>query len=221
MAIILNIDTAVESASVCLAKEGRSLQFAINSNQKDHASWLHVTTKKIIADTGTNIKDIEAVAATIGPGSYTGLRVGLSTAKGLCFALNIPLIAVNTLEMMAYAVEKGEADFICPLIDARRMEVFMAVYDKKMKEIVKPVAMIIEPGSFDSLLASGKTLFSGNGSKKLQKSIVHANAIFNNTVATAADMVRLSERLFVEKNFANLAYIEPFYIKEFYFPSHQ
>ena len=90
-----------------------------------------------------------------------------------------------------------------------------------MREIVKPVAMIIEPGSFDSLLESGKTLFSGNGSKKLQNSIVHANAIFNNMVATAADMIRLSERLFVEKNFANLAYVEPFYIKEFYSPSRQ
>ncbi len=105
MAIILNIDTAVESASVCLAKEARSLQFAINSNQKDHASWLHATIQKIIAETGRNLKDIEAIAVTIGPGSYTGLRVGLSAAKGLCFALNIPLIAINTLEMMAYAVE--------------------------------------------------------------------------------------------------------------------
>ncbi|HKO79379.1 MAG TPA: tRNA (adenosine(37)-N6)-threonylcarbamoyltransferase complex dimerization subunit type 1 TsaB, partial [Chitinophagaceae bacterium] len=170
MAIILNIDTAVESASICLAKGARPLQFAINGNQRDHASWLHVAIQKIIAGTGTSLKDIEAVAVTIGPGSYTGLRVGLSTAKGLCFALNIPLIAINTLEMMAYAVEKDEADFVCPLIDARRMEVFMAVYDKKMEEIVKPVAMIIEPGSFDSLLASGKILFSGNGSKKLQNS---------------------------------------------------
>lgn len=221
MAIILNIDTAVESASVCLAKGGRSLQFAINSNQKDHSSWLHVTIQKIIVDTDTNLKDLEAVAVTIGPGSYTGLRVGLSTAKGLCFALNIPLIAINTLELIAYAVEKDGADFICSLIDARRMEVFMAVYDKKMEEIVKPVAMIIEPDSFDSLLASGKILFSGNGSKKLQNSIVHSNAIFNNTVASAADMAPLSERLFVEKNFANLAYVEPFYIKEFYSPSRQ
>lgn len=221
MAIILNIDTAVESASVCLAKEAMPLQFVINDNQKDHASWLHVTIQRIIADTATDLKDIEAVAVTIGPGSYTGLRVGLSTAKGLCFALNIPLIAINTLEMMAYAVEKSEADFVCPLVDARRMEVFMAVYDKKMTEIVKPVAMIIEPGSFDSLLAKGKVLFCGNGSNKLQKTIVHANAIFNNTVATAVDMIHLSERLFIEKNFANLAYVEQLYIKEFYSPSSQ
>jgi tRNA threonylcarbamoyladenosine biosynthesis protein TsaB len=218
MAIILNIDTAVESASVCLAKEAQSLQFAINSDQRDHALWLHATIQKILLETGTNLKDIEAVGVTIGPGSYTGLRVGLSTAKGLCFALNIPLIVINTLEMMAYAVKNDEADFICPLIDARRMEVFMAVYSKKMDEIVKPVAMIIEPDSFDSILAKGKVLFIGNGSKKLQKTIRHENAIFNSIVATATDMIYLSNQAFIEKNFANLAYVEPFYIKEFYSP---
>jgi len=219
MAIILNIDTAVESASVCLAKDAKTLQFAVNNNQKDHASWLHLAIQKVIADAGWSIKDIEAVAVTIGPGSYTGLRVGLSAAKGLCFALNIPLIAINTLEMMANAAQKTKADMICPLIDARRMEVFMAVYDKSMQEIVKPCAMIIKPGSFDSLLASGKIQFSGNGSKKLREIIVHSNAIFNNFIATAADMIFLSEKKNIEKNFTNLSYVEPFYIKEFYSPS--
>ena len=220
MAIILNIDTAVESASVCLATQAKSLQFAINSNQRDHASWLHTTIQKIISNTGLNLKEIEAVAVTIGPGSYTGLRVGLSAAKGLCFGLNIPLIAVNTLEMMAHAVKKDEADFICPLIDARRMEVFMAVYNKNLQEIIKPCALIIEPGSFDSLLGSGKILFSGNGSKKLTDIIVHANASFNNIDGSAADMVHLSEKAFIEKKFADLAYVEPLYIKEFYSPGH-
>lgn len=221
MAIILNIDTAVESASVCLAKDANSIQSAVNSNQKDHASWLHSIIQKIISGSDLNLKDIEAVAVSIGPGSYTGLRVGLSAAKGLCFALNIPLIAINTLEMMASAVQKNEANFICPLIDARRMEVFMAVYNKNMQLIVKPCAMIIKPDSFDSLLASGKILFSGNGSKKLQEVIVHSNAFFNNTVATAADMMYLSEKSFIEKSFADLAYTEPFYIKEFYSPLRQ
>src|SRR5688500_17837904 len=221
MAIILNIDTAVESASVCLAKDADSIQFAVNNNQKDHASWLHSIIQKIMSDPDLNLKDIEAVAVSIGPGSYTGLRVGLSAAKGLCFALNIPLIAINTLEMMAYAVQKFEADFICPLIDARRMEVFMAVYDKNMQVIINPCAMIIRPDSFDSLLGSGKILFSGNGSKKLHDIIVHPRAIFNNNTATAADMIHLSEKSFVEKNFADLAYVEPFYIKEFYSALHQ
>jgi len=218
MAIILNIDTAVESASVCLAKDANPVQFAINNNQKDHASWLHSTVKKIVSDAELTIKDIEAIAVSIGPGSYTGLRVGLSAAKGLCFALNIPLIAVNTLEMIAAAVKETDADMVCPLIDARRMEVFMAVYDRNRKEIIAPCAMIIEPGSFDSLLEAGKIEFAGNGSPKLKNTIVHPNAIFNNSIATATDMVALSAKKNVEKNFVNLSYIEPFYIKEFYSP---
>ena len=219
MAIILNIDTAVESASVCLAKDTQPVQFAINNNQRDHASWLHSSIQKIISDAGLTTKDIEAIAVTIGPGSYTGLRVGLSAAKGLCYALNIPLIAINTLEVIATGVKEDQADMICPLIDARRMEVFMAVYDKQMQEIIKPCAMIIEPDSFNSLLQSGKIAFAGNGSKKLQKIIVHSNAIFNNFIATSIDMIILSAKKYVEKNFASLSYVEPFYNKEFYSPS--
>ena len=218
MAIILNIDSAVETASVCLAIQAKLIQFAINSNQKDHASWLHPVIQKLISKTDLNLRDIEAIAITIGPGSYTGLRVGLSAAKGLCFALKIPLIAINTLEMMAAAIMETEADFICPLIDARRMEVFMAVYNKQNQEIIKPCAMIIEPDSFNYLLASGKILFSGNGSEKLKKIIVHPNAIFNNTKATASDMVYISEKKFLEKKFVDLVCAEPFYIKEFYSP---
>ena len=106
------------------------LQFALNSNQQDHASWLHMAVKKVISDAGLGVKDLEAIAVTIGPGSYTGLRVGLSAAKGLCFALDIPLIAINTLDVMAHASKSEEADFYCPVIDARRMEVFTAVYNK-------------------------------------------------------------------------------------------
>lgn len=221
MAIILNIDTAVDSASVCLAKDGLSLQFAINANQKDHAAWLHLTIQKILSATGLSVNDLNAVAVTIGPGSYTGLRVGLSAAKGLCFALHIPLITINTLEMMAHAIKENEGDIVCPLIDARRMEVFMAAYNKSMQEIIKPCAMIIEPHSFDSLLASGKVIFVGNGREKLKKIIIHPNAIFNNVIATAADLAFLSEKNHFEKKFADLAYVEPFYIKEFYSPAHQ
>ena len=219
MAIILNIDTAISTASVCLSKEAQSLQFALNSNRQDHASWMHIAIKNVIAEARLNVKDLEAIAVTIGPGSYTGLRVGLSAAKGLCFALDIPLISVNTLEVMAYAVINEEADLFCPLIDARRMEVFMAVYDKNMEVIISPCAMIIAQNSFDILLASGKIIFSGNGSEKIKKVVCHPNAIFKNSTTTAADMVNLSENKFVEKKFANIAYTEPFYIKEFYSPA--
>lgn len=216
MAITLNIDTAISTASVCLSKEAQSLQFALNSNQQDHASWLHIAVKKVIADAGLSVKDLEAIAVTIGPGSYTGLRVGLSAAKGLCFALDIPLMAINTLDVMAHAIKGEEADFYCPVIDARRMEVFMAVYGKKMETITNPCAMIIEENSFDVQLASGRIIFAGNGSEKIRKIICHPNAIFKNTTTTAADMVRLSADKFAQKKFADTAYTEPFYIKEFY-----
>lgn len=219
MAIILNIDTAVDTASVCLSREVHSLQFAWNENKQDHASWLHVAIKKLIADAGLTIKDIEAIAVTIGPGSYTGLRVGLSTAKGLSFAMSIPLITINTLEMMANAVVNEEVDFFCPLIDARRMEVFTAVYDKKLETIIEPCAMILEPVSFNSLLQSGKIVFSGNGADKYRKMINHPNALFSSKEATAIDMIRLSAYKFAEKKFADVAYTEPFYIKEFYSPA--
>lgn len=216
MALILNIDTAINPASLCLSREAQSLQFALNNNQQDHASWLHLAIMKTIADAGLRVNDLEAVAVTIGPGSYTGLRVGLSAAKGLCYALDIPLISINTLEVMVNAMKKEEADLFCPVIDARRMEVFMAVFNKDMETMINPCAMIIEENSFASLLASGKVIFSGNGSEKIRKIISHPNAIFKNFTITAADMVRLSDNKFVEKKFADTAYTEPFYIKEFY-----
>jgi len=219
MAIILNIDTAISTASVCLSKDAHPLQLALNNNQQDHASWLHVAMKNVIARAGLSVNDLEAIAVTIGPGSYTGLRVGLSAAKGLCFALDIPLISINTLELMAFAVKNEEADLFCPLIDARRMEVFMAVYDKNMEAVIRPCAMIIEQNSFDLLLLSGKIIFSGNGAEKIRKIVSHPNAIFKDLTTTASDMVSLSENKFFGKKFADTIYAEPFYIKEFYSPA--
>lgn len=217
MAIILNIDTAVETASVCLVKDEGPPTFAINDRQKDHAAWLHPAIQKIIGDEGMALGDLDAVAVSMGPGSYTGLRIGLATAKGLCFALQIPLVPVNTLEMMAYATREQDGDLMCPLIDARRMEVFTAVYDKKMAQLIEPKACIIDSSSFDSLLSSNRMIFSGNGSEKLKRVMNHPNAIFSHTIATAADMQDLSLKYFTQKKFADLAYAEPEYIKEFYF----
>ncbi len=216
MAIILNIDTAVGPASVCLSSEAQPVQFAISENQKDHASWLHPAIKRILADAKMDTRQLEAIAVTIGPGSYTGLRIGLATAKGLCFALQIPLIGINTLEMMANAVKEEEADLFCPVIDARRMEVFMACYNKKMEVIAEPCAMIVSPNSFDSLLQSGKTVFTGNGSEKIRQTIDHPNAVYRNTKISAMDMISLSAKSYADKRFADIAYSEPFYIKEFY-----
>jgi len=219
MATILNIDTAISSASVCLSRDAEVVQLAINPNRQDHASWLHLAIKKMLEDAGLESRDLEAVAVTIGPGSYTGLRVGLAAAKGLCFALKIPLIGISTLELIAQVVRYEEAEFYCPLIDARRMEVFMAVYKKNLEPVVAPCAMIIEENSFDFLLARGKVLFTGNGMKKLEKVVSHPNAVYKNSMATAAQMIQMSENKFGKKKFEDTAYIEPFYIKEFYFPA--
>lgn len=216
MAIILNIDTAVETASVCLAKDANSLQFSINDEQRDHASWMHPAIQNILQEAGLEIRQLDAVAVTVGPGSFTGLRVGLSAAKGICFALNIPLISISTLEMMAYAVKDQSSDLICPMIDARRMEVYTAVYDKNLNEVLAPCAMILDGKNFDGLIQNRQIIFSGNGSKKLKETFAHANATFSNTKASAADMLNMSRQKFNNGQFADLAYLEPLYLKEFY-----
>jgi tRNA threonylcarbamoyladenosine biosynthesis protein TsaB len=221
MALILHIDTAVEGASVCLARDAALLQPAMSNRQKDQAGWMHTSIRQLMTDSKLGMKELEAVAVTIGPGSYTGLRVGLSAAKGFCFALNIPLIAINTLEMMAFSIHKTEKDaLICPMIDARRMEVFTAVYDNGLKPIMAPCAMIVDGTNFDHLLADRKMIFSGNGSTKLKQVLSHANASFSQIVSTAEDMVYLAGQYFKENRFENLAYTEPLYVKEFYSPAH-
>jgi tRNA threonylcarbamoyladenosine biosynthesis protein TsaB len=219
MAPLLNIDTAVETASVCLSNDAVVVALSINEKQKDHAAWLHTAIHKLLRDEGLDSNDLKAVAVSIGPGSYTGLRIGLAAAKGLCYALHIPLITIGTLEMMAHAAEKETAELICPLIDARRMEVFTAVYDKTLQEIVKPLAMIVDKNSFADLLSSHRVIFYGNGCKKLQTVLTHTNATFSTGMATAADLTHLAYKYFREKRFADIAYTEPLYIKEFYSPT--
>jgi tRNA threonylcarbamoyladenosine biosynthesis protein TsaB len=216
MSFILNIDTAVDIASVCLAKDGEALQLTTNENQKDHAAWLHSAIEEMLRINKLTMKDISGVAVSIGPGSYTGLRVGLSTAKGICYAMDIPLITISTLEMMAYSVKDEAVDLICPLIDARRMELFAAVYNKVLQPLIAPQIMIINENSFAGLLAEHKILFSGNGSKKLQAIISNSNALFTNTPGNASHLAALSYNHFCKKEFADLAYTEPLYLKEFY-----
>ena len=221
MALILQIDTAVEGASVCLANNRTPLVPALANRKKDQPGWLHESIRQLVDDAGLRMNNLEAVAVTIGPGSYTGLRVGLSAAKGLCFALNIPLIAINTLEVMAFASkEEGSAEMFCPMIDARRMEVFTAVYDHDLKEIIAPCAMILNGTNFDQLLADNKVVFSGNGHLKLKAVLSHPNARFSEVDTSAENMAQLAAQYYGEKRFADLAYTEPFYVKEFYSPAH-
>ncbi|MGQ0739659.1 MAG: tRNA (adenosine(37)-N6)-threonylcarbamoyltransferase complex dimerization subunit type 1 TsaB [Bacteroidota bacterium] len=219
MSFILNIDTALETASVCLSQEGEVLQSAINDKQNDHAAWLHPAIHDLLNKTGKGLKDLQAVAVSIGPGSYTGLRVGLASAKGFCYALDIPLITVGTLDILAHAVQQEAADLICPLIDARRMEVYAAVYEKNLAEKTPPYACLLDKNSFMQLLSGHSILFCGNGSKKLQTVLSHPNALFSATAATPLSISRLSQKKFAEKIFADLAYSEPLYVKEFYTPA--
>jgi tRNA threonylcarbamoyladenosine biosynthesis protein TsaB len=216
LSLILNIDTALDQASVSLGREGMSLGMMTSEQQKDHASWLHVSMVKLLADAGFDVKDLEGVAVSIGPGSYTGLRVGLSAAKGLCYSLKIPLISVGTLEIMAFAAKDEDADLLCPMIDARRMEVFTAVYDKALKPVLPPQAMVVDKDSFSNLLATRKMLFFGNGSEKLRQLILNNNAIWGFIWGNSSHLSQLSYKKFLQKEFADLAYTEPLYIKEFY-----
>lgn len=221
MSLILNIDTALDMASVCFAKDEEVLQLASNENQKGQAGWLHLTIDAMLRQSGYKADQLNAVAVSIGPGSYTGLRVGLAAAKGLCYALNIPLITVGTLEIMAFAVKEEATNLICPMIDARRMEVFTAVFDKSMQEKISAHVLIVDETSFAAALASDKILFCGTGSKKLQPLFTNTNATFSDTRSNALQLSALSYNLFCKKEFADLAYTEPLYIKEFYSPTHK
>ena len=218
MALILNIDTAVDVASICLAKDGKVLSIAKNESQKDHASWLHIAIKEIFEKNNLELGSVDTLAVTRGPGSYTGLRIGIATAKGICFALNKPLISLNTLLVMANAAKDESADLLCPMIDARRMEIFTAIYTKGLEIVKDPAAITLNENSFAEYLSNKNICFFGNGSNKFKAIEKSPQAFFSEIKTDASSMVSLSEKSFTEKKFADLAYAEPLYLKEFYTP---
>jgi tRNA threonylcarbamoyladenosine biosynthesis protein TsaB len=225
MALILNIDTALDNACISLSENEKGLSYAINETAKDHATWIQPAIYKLVKESGFKMADLNGIGVSIGPGSYTGLRIGLSTAKGLCFALKIPLIAINTLETIASSamndIQTENLEFtsdllICPMIDARRMEVFTAVYDSSVEEIYEPHSRILDALSFDELLGRQKMLFLGNGSLKFQQVCQNANAIFKKLALNPFALSGLTYKNFIGNNFATLAYAEPLYLKEFF-----
>lgn len=219
MALILNIDTATEVAVVSIAEGEKVLEFITNSNQKDHASFLQPAIKKILADANVSIKQLNAVAVTAGPGSYTGLRVGMASAKGLCYALEIPMIAISSLEVIALTSIneiKNKAALYCPMIDARRMEVFTTVYNYNLEEKLAPCSMILDNDSFKELLQTHPICFSGSGSIKAKALLEDDHAIFLNNEIPPEAMAQLSYKKFSEKDFENVMYSVPLYIKEFH-----
>lgn len=219
MALILNIDTALDNASVCLSREADPLHLLVNENQKDHAAWLHPAINSLLQEQQCRLQDLDAIAVSIGPGSYTGLRIGLSAAKGFCYALSIPLIAVGTLPVMACAVQEESDALICPMIDARRMEVFTALFDSRLNEKMTAKALVLNETSFENELADSAILFCGSGSSKFQPLVRHPHARFSKTTHNATHLGKLSYSFFTKKWLAPLAYTEPLYIKEFYSPA--
>ncbi len=220
MSLILNIDTASENAHVSLAKDGLILHLLSNESQKEHASFLQTAIQQLTKSAGINLKAIDAVAVTAGPGSYTGLRVGMASAKGLCYALKKPLITISTLEVLTASALQlfptdNEDTFYCPMMDARRMEVFTAVYKHDLSIQLQPCPMILDEFSFEKYLLKNKIVFFGSGSVKWKLLCKHANAVFETVSILPESMSKSSGTLFLEKKFTELAYSEPLYLKEF------
>lgn len=223
MNYILNIHTTGEKAIVNLSNEDRLLATATNAEQKEHASFLHIAIKKILQDHDIAINEIKAIGVTAGPGSYTGIRVGLATAKGLCFALKIPLMLFNSLELMAFSAIENLERFddralFCPMIDARRMEVFTAVYDKNLKEINPPIALILNDNSFEELIQDKPFYYFGSGADKFKKIVkTHSQNLYSiSSGVSSASLAKFSWNKFRNENFENIIKAEALYVKEFY-----
>lgn len=220
MATILILDTALDTASICLAREEEILGAATNDQQKDHAAWLQPAIDRLMKEAGISLQELDAVAVSAGPGSYTGLRVGMATAKGLCYALNKPLISLDTLYLMARTARKlyGFDALYCPMIDARRMEVYTALYDANLGELLKPSALILSAEIFDSWMTNNEMCFFGNGSAKFKDLLKSEKVHFVDLVVKATDAVQIAVEKFHAQSFSDLAYAEPMYIKAFYDP---
>ena len=223
MSLILNIDTAITTASISIAKDGNILAEACNTEQKDQGAFIQPAIQSIAKNIGISLTELSAIAVVAGPGSYTGLRVGMASAKGLCYALGKPLITIGTLNLLTYqAISQADIQqndmptLFCPMVDARRMEVFTAVYDKDLNTILPPCALIIDENSFANLLLNNRIIFFGNGAVKLQQAISLNNARFFQVKSKTLYMNELSFRKYTNTEFSNLAYTEPTYIKEFY-----
>jgi tRNA threonylcarbamoyladenosine biosynthesis protein TsaB len=216
MSLILNIETATKNCSVSLAESGKVIAIKeLNDGNYSHAEKLHVFIDEVLKTSKKSMADIDAVAVSKGPGSYTGLRIGVSSAKGLCYALNIPLISIDTLESLSsqLSIESG---FVVPMLDARRMEVYSAVFDAKNNLVREIEAQILNEDSFVEYLKEGKVYFIGDGVPKTKELINHKNTNFiEDKLPSANEMAKLSFDKYQREIFENVAYFEPFYLKDF------
>jgi tRNA threonylcarbamoyladenosine biosynthesis protein TsaB len=224
MALILNLETATTVCSVSLGKDGKLLALKELQGDYTHAENLTLFIEEVLNQAEIKLSEIDAIAISKGPGSYTGLRIGVSSAKGLCYALNKPLIAIDTLQHLSLnlsvsIVKKAEDIVLCPMIDARRMEVYCALYNIS-NDCIKPTwAEIIEEYSFADLFSnlSNRIYFFGDGSTKCKEVLsLKKNALFiENVFPSAKNMIPLSEKAFLNNQFEDIAYFEPFYLKDF------
>lgn len=219
MPLILNIETATKNCSVSLAKNGKTIAIAEVADQNySHAEKLHAFIGDLLSENNLEYSNLNAVAVSQGPGSYTGLRIGVSAAKGLCYALDIPLIAINTLNSIA-AAKIIETGYLIPMIDARRQEVYMSVFNSNMEEVQPTSAQIIDVTSFEDL--EGEIHFLGDGCAKFKGLFTDSRFVFHNDVPfpSASQMSKLSFEKFQLSSFEDVAYFEPYYFKDFIVPT--
>jgi tRNA threonylcarbamoyladenosine biosynthesis protein TsaB len=215
MALILNIETATKNCSVALAKEGKTLAIREIATQNfSHAEKLHVFIEELFSETNLKLQDLNAIAVSQGPGSYTGLRIGVSAAKGLCYALSVPLISIDTLELLArkITIENG---IIVPMIDARRMEVFCAFFDSKYNKTRETKAEIIDENSYQEISETMHLI--GDGAMKFKDILTDVKFQYYPEIEfpSATEMAQVSFQKFEESQFEDVAYFEPFYLKDF------
>jgi tRNA threonylcarbamoyladenosine biosynthesis protein TsaB len=222
MSLILHIETATTVCSVSLAYEGKLLALKEENKGYTHAEHLTLFIEEVMQVGGKSMNELEGVAISMGPGSYTGLRIGVATAKGLCFGLNKPLIAISTLGAMAKgaSMRYENVNTFCPMLDARRMEVYTALYNQIGEEKQAISAAILNEFSFEEKLNENEILFFGDGALKFKEVCKHLNAKFDFELKpSAANMINLAYNKFQMKQFEDIAYFEPYYLKEFYTPA--
>ena len=216
MALILNIETATKNCSVSIAENGKVIALEeLNSANYSHAEKLHFFIEKVLQKAKINGIQLDAIAVSKGPGSYTGLRIGVSAAKGLCFALDKPLISIETLAALSHtiSVDKG---FIIPMLDARRMEVYSAVFNRHYEAVRGIKAEVINPYSFQEYLEKDSVTFLGDGAEKCKAVLTHKNAQFiDNQFPSSKQIADISYKKYEGNEFEDVAYFEPFYLKDF------
>lgn len=216
MARILLIETSTSVLSVALAVDGTVACERVCEEPRKQASLTAPLVKEVLDETGLSARELDAVCVSSGPGSYTGLRVGVSTAKGVAFGAGIPLLSIGTLDILVSGVSgEGAPQFIVPMIDARRMEVYTAVYSAEGKRLTPVEAKVIGPDAFREYLEQGEVLFVGDGALKCRDVIPSPNARFEEAHPLARHMAATAQKAFEEGKFENLAYFEPFYLKDF------